>query len=76
MPNNRPLRRAEAARYLDEVHGVGRSPQTLAKYAVTGGGPLFRRAGRVPLYMPADLDAWVASITSPPVRSTSELSGK
>ena len=69
----RPLRRAEAAAYLLEKHGIQRKPATLAKLAVIGGGPVFRRAGRVPLYSPADLDEFAASITSEPVRSTSEL---
>jgi hypothetical protein len=40
--------------------------------AVIGGGPIFRRAGRVPLYSTADLDAWVLSLLSGPMRSTSE----
>jgi hypothetical protein len=69
----RPLRRAEAAAYLLEKHGIQRKPATLAKLAVLGGGPVFRRAGRVPLYSPADLDEFAAKITSAPVHSTSEL---
>ena len=69
----RPLRRVEAAAYLLENHGIRRAPATLAKLAVIGGGPVFRRAGRVPLYSPADLDEFAASITSAPVHSTSEL---
>ena len=75
MPDfpSRPLRRVEAAAYLFEKHGIRRAPATLAKLAVIGGGPVFRRAGRVPLYSPADLDEFAASITSAPVRSTSEL---
>ena len=74
MPDHRPLRRAEAADYLYEQHGIRRAVGTLAKLAVVGGGPRFRVAGRTPLYAPADLDAFAASITSPPVGSTSELS--
>ncbi len=74
MLDHRPLRRAEAADYLYEQHGIRRAVGTLAKLAVVGGGPRFRVAGRTPLYAPADLDAFAASITSPPVRSTSELS--
>jgi hypothetical protein len=57
---------------LDETWGVKRAPATLAKYAVIGGGPIFRRAGRIPLYSTADLDNWVAENLSAPMRSTSE----
>lgn len=70
---SRPLRRAEAAAYLLHKYGINRSTATLAKLAVIGGGPAFRRVGRVPLYLPTDLDDWAASITSAPVHSTSEL---
>lgn len=71
MPN---MRRAEAARYLREVHGIPCAPATLAKYACLGGGPVFRRAsGKFPIYARADLDAWAKSRLSKPVRSTSEL---
>jgi hypothetical protein len=68
-----PLRRAGASAYLRDTHGIERAPSTLAKLAVMGGGPPFRKAGRVPLYAPLDLDAWAASITSAPMRSTSEV---
>ncbi len=73
MTLNRPLRRSEAAIYLLETHGIRRTVGTLAKLAVVGGGPRFRVAGRTPLYTTDDLDAWVDSILSPPVGSTSEL---
>ncbi len=73
MALNRRLRRSEAATYLLETHGIRRAVGTLAKLAVVGGGPRFRVAGRTPLYSTNDLDAWVESILSPLVRSTSEL---
>ena len=73
MSNHRPLNRIEASNHLHEKHGVNRTVGTLAKLAVVGGGPRFRVAGRTPLYSIEDLDAWVESILSPPVRSTSEL---
>ena len=76
MDTTRPLRRAEASAYLLKRHGLSRTAATLAKLAVTGGGPPFRKANRTPIYDPADLDRWAASITSPPVRSTSELRAK
>ncbi len=72
MRTHRFLRRKAASQYLEETWGVNRAPSTLAKYAVIGGGPTFRRAGRVPLYSANDLDEWVASKLSPPMRSTSD----
>jgi hypothetical protein len=73
MSIRRFLRRKEASQYLKEMWGVNCAPSTLAKYAVLGGGPAFRRVGRIPVYTTDDLDAWVVSKLSPPVRSTSEL---
>lgn len=58
---NRRLRRAEASAYLKATWGVDCSPRTLAKYATLGGGPRFQHAGRFPLYMPAELDAWATA---------------
>jgi hypothetical protein len=72
MRNQRFLRRGAACQYLDEIWGVIRAPSTLAKYAVIGGGPVFRRDSRFPLYSPDDLDAWAASKLSAPMRSTSD----
>ena len=68
----RLLRRTEAAEHIQQKWGYPCSPRTLAKYAVIGGGPVFRRAGRFPLYSIPDLDDWVASKLSPPMRSTSD----
>ena len=67
----RPLRRSEACNYLYEKYGIQRKPQTLAKLAVTGGGPSYVKANRVPLYPPQSLDTWAASIMSPLMTSTS-----
>lgn len=72
-PKEAPIPRKEAPAYLKTKHGVTYSAKTLAKYAVTGGGPTFHKFGRFVLYYPDDLDAWVKSIISPPMRSTSEL---
>jgi hypothetical protein len=69
------LRRNAAAAYVREKHGVPCSPKTLAKQASVGGGPRYSLYGRIPLYAPADLDAYVQSKISKPVRSTSEYSG-
>jgi hypothetical protein len=70
---SRLLRRAEAAQQIHDKWGYPCSPKTLAKYAVVGGGPRFRKAGRYPLYHPDDLDAWIRGKLSDPVTSTSAL---
>jgi hypothetical protein len=72
MCNVRLLRRKAASEYLSATWGVHRAPSTLAKLAVTGGGPTFRLVGRVPYYSPDDLDEWVLSKLSRPMRSTSD----
>ena len=65
------MRRAEAARYVRESHGIPCSPATLAKYACRGGGPPFRKAGKFPVYSRDDLDAWASSRFSERMQSTS-----
>jgi hypothetical protein len=67
-------RRVDAAIYVTERY-FPCSPKTLAKLAVLGGGPLFRKAGRIPVYEDAHLDRWALSKISRPVHSTSELAG-
>jgi hypothetical protein len=47
------------------------APATLATKATRGGGPPFRRFGRIPLYRWGDSLDWAASRLSPPIRSTS-----
>jgi hypothetical protein len=69
----RLLRRAEAAEHIRGKWGYPCSPKTLAKYAVVGGGPPFRKAGRYPLYHPDDLDDWINGKLSDVVTSTSAL---
>jgi len=65
------LRRADASRYLREKHGVETAPQTLAKLAVSGGGPEYDLWGRIPYYPVEKLDEWVLSRLSRR-RSTSD----
>ena len=67
------LRRDDAAAYLSKRWGIPCSPKTLAKLAVIGGGPAFRKAGRIPLYPEDGLDAYAQKRLSPRVFSTSEL---
>jgi hypothetical protein len=62
----------EAAEYLAEK-GLKVAPKTLGKYRVLGGGPKFRKWGRVPLYDEPALDEWVDEKLSDPMRSTSEM---
>ncbi len=70
MNNKRaPLRRNKAAEYLQEKCGCY-STAHLAKLAVTGGGPPFRKFSRFPVYDPDDLDEWVASKFGPKITNT------
>lgn len=69
--NARYFRRADAARYVRSHWGIPCSPRWLAKLAVTGGGPIFRKAGRFPIYTSEDLDAWAEARIGAPRRSTS-----
>jgi len=71
-PAARFLRRKQAADHISRVWGIPISPRTLAKLAVVGGGPPFRKAGRFPMYEPADLDAWIERRLGPKRTSTSE----
>jgi hypothetical protein len=75
-PGGRLKRRVEAAKYVEETFGIPCSPKTLAKLAVVGGGPAFRKAGPYPLYADADLDGWALGKLSKRVNSTSELAGE
>ncbi len=66
------LRRKDAAEYVRSKWGMPCAPQTLAKLAVVGGGPVFQKAGRYPLYLPRNLDLWAQSKIGKPQRSTSD----
>jgi hypothetical protein len=76
LPNferrKRFLRRSEAAEYVAHRYGFPCSRQWLAKLAVIG-GPVFRKAGRYPVYEPSELDRWAEARIGPPQRSTSEV---
>jgi hypothetical protein len=63
-------RRDAAAALTAAGYPVARA--TLATRASRGGGPPYRRFGRVPLYRWGDLLTWAESRLSPPMRSTSE----
>jgi hypothetical protein len=70
-PSPRYFRRAEAAHYVRETWGMPCSSKWLAKLAVVGGGPIYRKAGRFPLYTADDLDYWAESRLGAARRSTS-----
>ena len=61
-----------ASRLLRDEFGVSRTPATLAKQRVTGGGPPFRKLNRAVLYAPADLRAWANAALEIIRRSTSD----
>jgi hypothetical protein len=68
-------RRADAAPYVRETWGMPCSQAWLAKLAVVGGGPTFRKAGRFPIYLDSDLDIWAEARISSPRSSTSAGAG-
>jgi hypothetical protein len=70
------LLRPEAAKYLISRWRIPCSVSTLAKLAVIGDGPEFRKSGRTPLYPQDALDAYAQAKLTRRVRSTSELSTK
>ncbi len=63
FPDPPRLSRVDASEYLKQRHGISRTSGTLAKLAVIGGGPKFRRSvgARPVVYDVAELDAWAAS---------------
>jgi Helix-turn-helix domain len=71
MDQTRYFSRDEASEYL-KTRGFKIAKQTLAKYAVTGGGPAYRTFGSRVVYDPSDLDAWIEQRLTAPRRSTSE----
>ena len=77
MVENRPssnegfLRRRQAADYLQSKYGFG-AMATLAKGAVTGDTPYYRKAGKMVLYTKTSLDEWALKKIGPPQRSTSD----
>ncbi len=68
------LRRKAAAEYLRTRYGFG-SYQTLAKAALDGSGPQYRKAGSCVLYEVPALDIWAEKQIGPPRTSTSDLGG-
>jgi hypothetical protein len=73
MQPSKFLDRKAASEYLLNSWGLKRSPNYLAKLAVVGGGPAFRKANRDVIYENTDLDEYAESIIGPRIRSTSEI---
>jgi hypothetical protein len=71
--SNRYLRRSEAASYVEATYGFPCSRQWLAKLAVVGGGPVYRKAGRTPIYETTELNRWAETRIGPPQRCTSDV---
>lgn len=67
------MRRKVASEYLLAEHAVTVSTQTLAKYAVYGGGPAYRKDGYFPVYDRHDLDDFAVVRLGPLRTSTREL---
>jgi hypothetical protein len=67
------VRRSGAAAYIESRYGFPCSRHWLAKLAVKGGGPIYCKAGKFPLYAPADLDAWASSKIGPRQSSTAVI---
>ena len=65
------FRRKDAARWLTE-RGLTTACSTLAKLAVTGGGPVIEYWGRIPTYPEDGLEAFAEKRLSRRVYSTSD----
>jgi hypothetical protein len=75
MNSSKYLRRADAAAYIRNTWGLPCSARWLAKLAVVGGGPIYCKAGRTPLYTAGDLDQWAKGRIGARRFSTSVLVG-
>ena len=70
QPDTILLRKAAADALTEAGYPVKAS--TLATLASRGGGPKFRRFGRVPIYRLSDLISWAEEKSSPPGATTTE----
>jgi len=75
QPNEKPffLNRRQAAVFIEATYGARITVGTLAKMAVAGTGPAFRRFGRASVYEIDDLNTWAKARLSARVHSTSGL---
>jgi hypothetical protein len=73
----RRLRRAAAAKYLDNVHGIPHTEKTLRNRNAAGLGPKPEYLGTIPFYTVQVLDAYAATAFTPesPVTTTRRKQG-
>jgi len=71
----RYLTRRQAAAFLLDRYCHG-SPNTLARLATQGTGPVFRKVGRLVVYAESDLIAWAESKLGKRQKSTSDNATK
>ena len=64
--------RKSAAKYVREKYSQSVSTDFLAKAAVYGGGPAYRKIGGDAIYEEDDLDLWAKGRIGPKIYSTSE----
>jgi hypothetical protein len=69
--SERFLDTAAAAAWLTD-RGVRRTPATLRKLRVTGGGPRYRHLNKRAYYTATDLAAWLEERLSPPRSNSGE----
>jgi hypothetical protein len=72
MTNCPRLTRHEVPAYLLATWGLRCSHSTLARLAVNGGGPVFRKSGRDVYYDISALDAWTQQKLGPAVETAAE----
>jgi hypothetical protein len=72
MSNSERLTRPNVPGYLLETWGLRCSHSTLARLAVNGGGPAFRKTGRDVYYDTSSLDAWAQQRLGPAAETAAE----
>ena len=75
IPDDAILTRTRVAEELT-ARGYPVSPATLRTMVTRGGGPTYRRFGRVAVYRWGDALAWAEGRLSAPMRSTSEADAR
>lgn len=74
MTERRERNRKEASEYLLERWQLSYAPNTLARMATTGRGPVYHHRGRFAFYARPDLDAWARTKITAPTRKTRRVS--
>ena len=70
------LTKKQASTYLSCNLGLTISEKTLSKYITTGGGPIYHKFGNRVVYTTNDLNDWVNSKISKPLRGSFEYGCK